>query len=213
MKKGTKNLCQRVLFQSPLCLSFLIFFNANGTVAPAAAAAAAAAAAVPAAYRIDPRQPNTARQAGSHVRWVRRRGAPALRGVLPLLLGRVRRQEPTRGQSVAQSGRHCQSGRTAGRRRVPHESNEWQPFLSWVQSHSIWLLLCILCIGFCPSTCISYWYHSSSFGISLPPSHRHDRPVLISANLLLPECMYVNTNIVQTTIPERRQDPPPTVGL
>ena len=26
--------------------------------------------------------------------------------------------------SQSQSGRHCQSGRTAGRRRVPHESNE-----------------------------------------------------------------------------------------
>ena len=38
-------------------------------------------------------------------------------------------------------------------------------------SSTCWLLLCILCIGHCPSTCISY--HSSSLGISLSsPSAR-----------------------------------------
>lgn len=98
MKKGTTNCVSECFSFASHHFALIYFFNATAPLLPLLLPLPLSPLRIVSTL-VNQTPPD--RQPASHVRWVRWRGAPALRGVLPLLLGRVRRQEPTRGQSVA----------------------------------------------------------------------------------------------------------------
>ena len=174
MKKGTKHCVsewQASAFR--LFASFISNFSTpNGTVAPATPAAAAAAA-VTRCVSTPVNQTPPDRQAAMFGGFGG--GAPQRFEECYHCYSVAYADKSQLEVSQSQAGRQIvRQGLPAGDGSLMSPTNDSHSYHGL--SSACWLLLCILCIGDCPSTCISY--HSSSLGISLSP-HRHDRPTIL----------------------------------
>ena len=124
MKKGTKHVSASAFPKSKVCLlslllaSFLIFSTPTAPLLPLLAAAAATTRRVSTLANQTPpdRQPAMFGGFGG--------GAPQRFEECYHCYSVAYADKSQLEVSQSQSGRHCQSGRTAGRRRIPHESNE-----------------------------------------------------------------------------------------